>query len=249
MRNSNWFGTTSDLKVRVQMHGFSLVCASCVVFVGYFKATHPLCALHQDTVWFPRSHCWVQYSQLYVLNDTQRGLHLLWPFCKTGVASDQCSVCVCVLLIIPYTLKRKTTKGSLSICLTLCEQMHCGSGATNFSQQTADAGVVQQHPEDSAGTQLRLSQPHQHRRHTATVPDAASRHLLQDDRLFAKVPLKKKQLLLSFHSWWAAIAWYGHNLSFSKKTDRTVSNWDRQWKTRSHTPSCTCIGMHRALRV
>lgn len=199
---------------------FSLVCASCVVFVGYLKATHPLCAPHPDTVWLPRSHCWVQYRQLYVLNDTQRGLHPLWPFCKTGVASDQCSVCVC-LAYYPLYLKTKngnlllSTKGSLSICLTFCEQMHCGSGAANFSQQTADAGVVQQHPEDSAGTQPRLSQPHQHRRHTVTVPDAASVTCCRTPPpcLFAKVPLKKKQLLLSFHSWWAAIACHGHNLS------------------------------------
>lgn len=194
----------------------------------------------------------MQYSQLYVLNDTQRGLLLLWPFCKTGVASDQCSVCVC-LAYYPRNLKTKnqnlliSTKGSLSICLTLCEKMHCGSGATNFSQQTADAGVVQQHPEDSAGSAASSAPP--------THSDGARCgfcHLLQDDRpppLLVHQGAFEERFLLSFHSWCAAIPSYGPNLSFSKKTDRTVSNCDWQWKTRSHTPSRTCFGMSQALEV
>lgn len=141
-----------------------ILCGICWLFQGYTSSLCPL--LGASTVSF---------------------MFLMTPsvaFCCSSLSAKQVwpvtsAVCVCLAYYSLY-LKTKnqklliSTKGSLSICLTLCEKMHCGSGATNFSQQTADAGVVQQHPEDSAGTQPRLAQPHQHRQHKATVPDAAS---------------------------------------------------------------------------
>lgn len=207
MRNSNSFGTTSDLKVRVQMHGFSLVCASCVVFVGHFKATHPLCAPHRDTVWLPRSHCWVQYCQLYVLNDTQRGLHLLWPFCKTGVASDQCSVCVFVLPIIPYTLKR-TTKNCchlpkahfpfvslfVSRCIAAAEQQTFHS--RQLMQESCNSTPRTLQALSLASRSL-ISTADTQRRRPMRLPVTCCRTTDPPPRLFTKVPLQKNSS--SFH--------------------------------------------------
>lgn len=140
--------------------------------------------------------------------------------------------CAFVWLIIPDTFKPKTKnyfKNSsclLSSRLSLCGQMQCGSGTTNFSQQTADAGVAQQHPKDSARTQPCLAQPHQHtpRKHSY----AASVTCLQDDR-----PLLVHQTpFIPFMVSCICL--------FSKKNNRTVLKLQQDVKNiDSHLLNCT----------